>query len=167
MNGVKIIRNPAKLTCVFTEYFKNFEKVEAVQQIFGEKTSDALSSLEVVFTDATIYMRVDYEGRLLINPEYLVSGDFADLYLDIIHELVHVHQVMNGKNCNHALPYVERPLELEAYQTAVDEARVLGWDEPRILEYLDSDLINSEELKQLASSLGVDYEEDMLPECND
>jgi hypothetical protein len=167
MNGVEIIRKPTKPVCGFTEHFKNFDKVEAVQQIFGKKTRDALCNLEVEFTDATLYMRVDYDGRLLINPDYLKRGDFVDLYLDIIHELVHVRQVMNGKNCNHALPYVERPLEIEAYQTAVDEARALGWDEPRILEYLDSDLINAQELRQLATSLGVVCQEDLSPQSND
>ncbi|NLD66030.1 MAG: hypothetical protein GX648_05595, partial [Crenarchaeota archaeon] len=62
-------------------------------------------------------------------------------------------------NCNHSLPYVKRPLEIEAYKTAVVEAKALGLDENRILEYLDSDLINSDELVQLASSVGINYEE--------
>lgn len=105
-------------------------------------------------------MSVDYEGRLLINPKYFETGDFTDLYLDVIHELVHVKQVMEGKNCNKSLPYVKRPLEVEAYKAAVEEARVLGLDDNRIIDYLESDLINTEELKQLASALGIEFPED-------
>jgi hypothetical protein len=148
-----------KPNCRFTDHFRNFENVEAVQRIFGDRTQHALTNLPVEFTHATLYMKVDHEGRLLINSHYLETGDFTDLYLDVIHELVHVKQVMNGKNCNHELRYVERPLEIEAYRTAVDEARALGLDESRILDYLDSDLIDSDDLRHLASALEVDCEE--------
>ncbi len=144
--------------CRFTDHFMNFENVKAVQRIFGDKTSDVLKNLQVEFENDTEYMRVDYEGRLLINPTYFESAEFIDLYLDVIHELVHVKQVMQGKNCNHALPYVERPLEIEAYGTAVDEARALGLDENQIISYLDSDLINNEELRQLATTLNINFE---------
>jgi hypothetical protein len=164
---VEIKRKMSESTCAFKTHFKNFENVEAVQQVFGEKTHEALSNLEVEFTDSTLYMKVDYDGRLLINPSYLESGSFTDIYLDVIHELVHVRQVMNGKNCNKALPYVERPLEIEAYRIAVDEARALGLDENRIIDYLDSDLINADELRQLATTLGINYEAEVLSESSD
>ena len=164
---VEIIRNITKPNCLFREHFKKFENIKAVQRIFGEKTRAVIESLEVEFTDNTLYMCVDYDGRLLVNPAYLATGDFADLYLDVIHELVHVRQVLNGKNCNHALPYVERPLEIEAYRTAVEEARTLGWDESQILSYLDSDLINAEELEKLASALEISVEKQQLEEEND
>ena len=164
---VEIIRNITKQTCLFREHFKKFDKIKAVQRIFGDKTPDVIDGLEVEFTDNTLYMSVDYDGRLLVNPTYLATGDFADLYLDVIHELVHVRQVLNGKNCNHALPYVERPLEIEAYRTAVEEARTLGWNESQILSYLDSDLINAEELEKLASALEVFVEKQQLEEEND
>jgi len=48
-------------------------------------------------------MKVDYDGRLLIGLHYLGTGDFTDIHLDVVHELVHVKQVMNGKNCNQKL----------------------------------------------------------------
>ncbi len=164
---VEIIRKATMHCCSFKNHFKNFENVEAVQQVFGEKTQQALSTLEIEFTDSTLYMRVDYDGRLLINPRYLETGSLIDIYLDVIHELVHVKQVMNGKNCNHALPYVQRPLEIEAYRTAVEEARTLGLAENRILDYLDSDLINEEELRQLATSVGITVQAESTQETDD
>lgn len=164
--SVEIIRKTSKNACPFLNHFKNFEYLDAVRQVFGDETKDALSCLEVEFTSSTLYMRVDYAGRLLINPDYLENGNFVDIYLDIIHELVHVKQVMNGKNCNHALPYVERPLEIEAYRTAVEEARAIGLDEDRILDYLNSDLINEDELMQLAMTLGINLEKSALENDN-
>ena len=56
------------------------------------------------------------------------------------------------------MPYVEKPTEIEAYQITVDEARLLGLDEKRIIDYLESDLISAEELRQLASTIGVTME---------
>jgi hypothetical protein len=38
----------------------------------------------------------------------------------------------------------------------------LGIAEEGIIDYLDSDLINSEELKQLAENVGVEYTSDSL-----
>jgi hypothetical protein len=152
--------------CHFTDHFRNFENVETVQRIFGNRTRHVLANLHIKFTNDTLYMGVDHDGHLLINPEYFDTADFTDLYLDAIHELVHVKQVLNGKNCNHQLRYVERPLEIEAYKTAIDEARALGLDENRILDYLESDLINDDELRQLATTLELDSQQGTL-EDND
>ena len=156
--NVEIIRKMTNPSCRFTDHFRNFEHVTAVQRIFGESTQAVLAVLPIEFTNDTIYMRVDYNGCLLINPEYFATGNFTDLYLDVIHELVHVKQVMNGKNCNHSLRYVERPLEIEAYRTTVEEARALGLNETQILEYLESDLIDTDELRLLAEALEVTSE---------
>lgn len=156
--NVEITRKTTQKIAWFKNHFKHFEKVEAVKRVFGDKTRDTLSNLEIEFTDATIYMRVDYDGRLLINPQYFKNADFTDLYLDVIHELVHVNQVITGQEFQEELPYVEKPTEIEAYQVTVDEARVLGLDEKRILDYLDSDLLSSKELRQLAVTVGVNIE---------
>jgi len=159
---IEIKRKPTQPVCKFKNHFVNFENTQAVQQVFGEQTDQALSNLEIEFDDQTVYMRVDYDGRLLINPNYLENASLIDIYLDVIHELVHVKQVMNGKNCNHALPYVERPLEIEAYRAAVNEAKALGLNEDRIIDYLDSDLINNQELRQLADAVGINCKEELI-----
>jgi hypothetical protein len=152
---VEIIRNATLHRCGFKNHFRNFENTEVVKQIFGDKTAEVLSNLEIEFTDSTVYMSVDYDARLLINPCYLESASLIDIYLDVIHELVHVRQVLNGRNCNHDLPYVERPLEIEAYRITVNEAKALGLNEDRIVSYLESDLINDQELRQLTGALGI------------
>jgi len=96
--NVKILRNVKVTTYPFTDYFKAFEKVEAVKRIFGEKTEEVLNNLKVEFIGTRGYMGVsDVDGHLIVNAYYLKKGDVVDIYLDIIHELVHVRQFMEGK----------------------------------------------------------------------
>ena len=53
---------------IFAEYFKNFDKVEAVKGIFGEKTEEILSHLKVELSWVFGYMYVDnFDGHLVIS----------------------------------------------------------------------------------------------------
>jgi hypothetical protein len=82
----------------FSDYFRGFDKVEAVRRIFGDRTEQVLRDLKVEFLWAGGYMGVNSaNGHLMANPNYLNKGDKTDIYLDVIHELVHVKQFMGGK----------------------------------------------------------------------
>lgn len=156
---VKILRK-AKITMhPFTDYFQGFEKVEAVRRIFGDKTSEVLNSLRVEFFGRRSYMGVnDEDGHLLVSAYYLNHGDLIDLYLDVIHELVHVRQFMEGKKLfDDHFSYVDRPTEVEAYAAAVEEARRLGLSDERILRYLKTEWMSEKELEKLAKTLNVRY----------
>ena len=144
-------------TYPFTDYFKGFEKVEAVRRIFGEKTEEVLRSLKVQFISFGGYMGVsNYDGHITVNTQYLNNGDKDDIYLDVIHELVHVKQFMEGKELfDTQYGYSERPTEIEAYRLAVEEARRLGLSDDRICEYLKTEWMSDESLKQLAKALNV------------
>jgi len=152
------IRRGAKITThAFADYFKGFEKVEAVKRIFGDKTEEVLCNLKVEFFGRKGYMGVsDNDGHLLVSAEYLNKGDLVEIYLDIIHELVHVKQFMEGKELfDHRYDYVDRPTEIEAYGLAVEEARRLGMSDERILCYLRTEWITDEDLEKLAKILNV------------
>lgn len=155
--NVEIVRNAKAATHPFIDYLKGFEKVEAVRQIFGEKTDSVLSSLKVEFSGRRGYMGVSNEdGHLIISAEYLNKGDIVDIYLDVIHELTHVKQFMEGKNLfDRRYNYVENPTEVEAYRNAVKEARRLGLSDQRICEYLQTEWMSDEDLLQLANTLNV------------
>ncbi len=157
---VKILRKAAITMHPFTDYFQGFEKVEAVQRIFGDKTSEVLNNLKVEFFGRKSYMGVsDDDGHLLVSAYYLNHGDLIDLYLDIIHELVHVRQFMEGKKLfDDHYSYVDRPTEIEAYAAAVAEARRLGLSDERILQYLKTEWMSEEELEKLARTLNVRFE---------
>jgi len=141
----------------FTEYFKGLEKVEAVRQIFGEQTETVLRNLKVKFTWLPGYMWIDSEdGSLVVSSRYLNNGDKIDIYLDLIHELVHVKQLQEGKKLFDAeYDYADRPTEIEAYQHAVEEARRLKLNDEQICQYLKTEWMSYEDLKRLANALNV------------
>ena len=156
---VKITRDVPILTYPFTEFFKGFEKVEAVREIFGEKTDDVLRNLRGEFAGMRGYMGVsNVDGHLLVSALYLKGGDLVEIYLDIIHELVHVRQFMEGKELfDDRFSYEERPTEVEAYRHAVEEARRLGLSDKRICQYLKTEWMTDEEFKRLAETVNVKY----------
>jgi hypothetical protein len=144
-------------TYPFSDYFKGFENVEIVKQIFGEKTREVLDSLKVDFSWFGGYMGVNpFNGHLMINPRYLNNGDKLDIYLDIIHELVHIQQLKEGVELFDAnYSYVDRPTEIEAYRYAVKEAKRLGRSDERICEYLKTEWMSEDDLRQLVKVLHV------------
>lgn len=154
---VEIPRNVQVATRPFTDYFKGFEKVDAVRRIFGDRTEKVLANLRVEFAGRRGYMGVsDVDGHLIISADYLNKGDTVDIYLDVIHELVHVRQFMEGKELfDHNYEYVERPTEVEAYRCAVEEARRLGLSDERICEYLRTEWMSEDDLKCLAKTVNV------------
>ena len=155
--NVKILRNAKVTMHPFTDYFKGFEKVEAVRHIFGEKTDSVLSNLKVEFTGGRGYMGVsNTDGHLNVSAEYLNNGDITEIYLDIIHELTHVKQFMEGKELfDRRRRYVESPTEIEAFRNAVEEARRLGLSDERICEYLKTEWMTDEDLLRLTKALNV------------
>jgi hypothetical protein len=143
-------------TRMFMDYFRGFEEVEAVQRLFGERTREVLGNLSVEFIWFG-YMGVDNtDGHLMVNERYFNSGNRVDIYLDIIHELVHVKQHMEGKDLfDPNYEYVDRPTEIEAYGYAVAEARRLGWTDEQICEYLKTDWLSEKDVKRLAKHIHV------------
>ncbi len=137
--GVRIKRiAPVKLHR-FTDYFNGFEKVGAVRALFGNKTEKVLSRLMVeFFTSRFGYMGVsDLDGHLLVSTHHLKGSNFRTLYLDVVHELHHVKQFMDGKKLFiDRFEYVDQPTEVEAYKATVKEARRIGMSNKEIIEYL-------------------------------
>ena len=144
-------------TRVFADYFKDFDKVEAVRGIFGERTEKVLRNLKVDLTWFGGYMYVDSSnGHLVVSAPYLNSGDKVDIYLDVIHELCHVRQLMEGKELfDNQYSYVERPTEVEAYCYTVQEAKRIGLSDERICEYLRTEWISDSDFKRLAKAVNI------------
>ena len=144
-------------TRIFADYFKDFDKVDAVRGIFGERTEEVLHNLKVELTWFGGYMFVNSSnGHLVINARYLNSGDKVDIYLDLVHELCHIKQFMEGKELfDSHYDYVDRPTEVEAYRYTVQEARRIGLSDERICQYLKTEWMSDEDLKRLAKALNV------------
>jgi hypothetical protein len=78
------------------------------------------------------------------------------LYLDIIHEFLHLLQRARDRDLWPAkVPYVDRPTELEAYRHSLKEARRLGADDDFLREYLKVEWISPKEFERLLRHLGV------------
>lgn len=156
--NVQIPREVPTLKHRFMDYFKGFENVPAVRETFGEETDKVLGNLQVEFFSSRFgFMGVsDDDGHLLISSFYLKEGTMRDLYLDVIHELVHVRQFKEGKELfDESVEYVDRPTEVEAYRHAVKEARKLGMTDDEIVEYLKVTWLDEEEVRRLAKNVGV------------
>jgi len=145
----------------FNDYFKGFQAVPAVREIFGRETDEVLANLRVEFLNArSDYIWVsDKDGHLIANANYLRDGQTRAIYLDLIHELVHVRQFRDGKKISlkfgRRFEYVDRPTELEAYRHTVREARKLGMSDAEIVDYLRVTWLDEAEVRRLASHLGV------------
>jgi hypothetical protein len=167
LSGVKIIRQVptskrgSKTRRRFVKYFIGFEAVPAVREIFGQETVEVLTGLRVEFLNAgSDYIWVsNKDGHLIANANYLKTGEIRAIYLDLIHELVHVKQFKDGRKLSVDLgkrfEYVERPTELEAYRHTIKEARRLGMTDEEIIDYLNVTWLDEEEVSRLARHLGV------------
>lgn len=168
--GVRSVRIPRRVPAAkrgsnkrhsFNDYFKGFQAVPAVREIFGKETDEVLANLRVEFLNArSDYLWVsDKDGHLIANANYLKQGERRAVYLDLIHELVHVKQFRDGREITLELgkrfEYVERPTELEAYMHTIKEARRLGMNDEEIFDYLKVTWLDDEEVRHLARHLGV------------
>ena len=137
------------------DVFVGFERVGAVKAIFGAKTNEVLEETRVVLQERKGYLRVDdINGKILINILYLRNGDEKHLYLDLIHELVHVRQYMEGRELfDKRYSYVDRPTEIEAYSVAVKEAKRIGMSNEEIEDYLKVEWVTDEEFERMLTNL--------------
>jgi len=147
----------------FGDLFKGFEKVAAVRAIFGDKTDEVLQNLKVEVTWFG-YMGVDNtDGHMMVNGRYLNTGDKTDIYLDVVHELCHVKQWMDGRELfDPEYDYVDRPTEVEAYRYTVQEAIRIGLDREQILKYLKTEWMSQEDLIRLVKNMGLKLEKTKL-----
>jgi len=158
MPDVEIPRSAEVALRRFTDHFKGFEKVEVVRRIFGDRTEEVLRNLKVeFFSSRSGYMGVsDEDGHLMVSTYYLKHGNAEEIYLDLIHELVHVKQFMDGEELfDDSYEYVDRPTEIEAYKLTVQEAKRIGMSDTDIYNYLKAFWMSDAEVAKLAEELGV------------
>jgi len=99
----------------------------------------------------------DNDGHLRVNGRYLNSGDKTEIYLDVVHELCHVKQHLEGKELfSPRYDYVDRPTEVDAYRYTVKEAKRLGLSDERILSYLQTEWMSDSDLERLVKNIGID-----------
>jgi hypothetical protein len=155
---VEIRRDASPTLFPFADYFKGFEKIEAVKKAFGKNASDILKQLKVEFFSSRFgYMGVSEEdGHILISTYHLKNSATEILYLDIVHELFHVKQFMDGKKLFlEEFEYVDSPIEVEAYKLTVKEAKRIGMPIEEIIEYLKVEWVDEKAHARLVKTLGL------------
>jgi hypothetical protein len=75
---------------------------------------------------------------IVVGRSHLQNSPSMDLYLDIVHEFLHILQRRQGRALwlGRDVAYVDRPTEVEAYAFSVAEARRLGVPDEYLREYL-------------------------------
>jgi len=155
--SIKLRRDIESGTYRFSDLFTGFEDLEAVKEVFGKQTVEILKKLKVEVFPRDGFMGVsDEDGHIFASQSYLRTGVEWSVYLDVVHELVHVRQFMEGKELfDQTYAYGDRPTEIEAYQVAAREARRIGMSEMDIFEYLEVPWIGKEEHQRLALACQV------------
>lgn len=156
---IKINRNITPGNYLLAEIFDGLQEVDVLTKVFKTKEDldDVFLKTKVIVEESDHYMYVkNDDASIVIGFRHLQNSDSKILYLDIVHELVHVMQQRQGLDLyNKSYAYVDRPTEIEAYEIAVMEAKNLGMNKEEILDYLLVEWITPEEHKRLASHVGL------------
>jgi hypothetical protein len=127
---------------LFNDIFVNFGNVTAIRAIFGKRTKTVLSKLQVGVFDGPGYLWIDNKrgrSRLMASRKYILTGKRLYIYLDVVHELVHIRQHAAGTDLwNEKYAYLERPTEIEAYMAAAKEGMRLGMSAKELKRYLNA-----------------------------
>ena len=156
--GVRIERAAPTRLYPFTRFFRGFETVPTVRDLFGAQTNRVLRGVKVEFFSARFgYMGTsDVDGHLIISTHHLKDSDFKTVYLDLVHELCHVRQFRKGRPLFYPkLSYVDAPSEIEAYRLTIREGQRIGMTKRQLLDYLKVEWISSAEHRRLARRCGL------------
>lgn len=148
----------------FREVMPGLEKRGIAEAIAGDNDVEELfDRARVVCFQGEGFPRVDdHTGHILCPTSYTRQQPPIVVYLDLIHELVHVRQVHDGQQVYHfPEPYVRWPTEQEAYRITYEEAQRLGLSDAWFWRYLSVPWIENEEIAELA--LGIGMPEESLP----
>ena len=142
---IKINRDVKAGTYTLSEIFDGLRQSDIIKQIFKTRREldEVFSRINVIVEEKDHYMYVKNEdGSIVVGLEHLQKSNSRVLYLDIVHELVHVRQQKAGLDLyDKSYSYVDRPTEIEAYKIAVSEAKRLGISDKEILDYLQVEWI--------------------------
>jgi hypothetical protein len=97
------------------------------------------------------------DDEIVVARSHLANSPAMDLYLDILHEFLHILQRKQGRPLwtGAKVPYVDRPTEVEAYAFSVAEARRLGVPDDYLREYLRVTWVTRADYRRLLRHVGV------------
>jgi hypothetical protein len=91
---------------------------------------------------------------IVLADGYYQTGSDLDLYLDLLHEVTHIRQILEGRDVwDEAFPYHRRPTEIEGFAVAVSECRRLGLDENSTREHLHNPWMTAAHVSELMTEI--------------
>lgn len=141
----------------FSEVFQNLENCKILCKVFGNKKKylAILKKQKVRVSKKNWIFWVNHKKHeITIYKGYLKKCNKKILYLDCIHELVHVKQLAEGKDLwDNRFVYSDRPTEIEAYIIAAKEAKRIGMNKKQIESYLKVPWATKEENNRLIADV--------------
>jgi len=158
-NALRIIRRTEPGLYRLEDVYPDIRAYGILKDIFegADEIDRVISHTKFLVADMPHLMFVDNkDGSITIGLHHLRSASDEILYLDIVHELCHVKQQMQGRDLyDRSKSYVDRETEIEAYEVTVREARRIGFDDEAIANYLRVPWITPEEHRRFLHRLGV------------
>ncbi|UCH37172.1 MAG: hypothetical protein JSV76_05670 [Candidatus Bathyarchaeota archaeon] len=138
-----------------TKVVNGLENSIALNKIYRRKLAGVMNSTLVDIVNKPWQIWVDRKSkRIRINKDYLSQTDADTLYLDFIHEMVHLWQIDEGKKVfDQSVSYVDKPTEIEAYKYTIEDAKQIGYNTMDIIDYLNVRWIDQEEHQRLVKAV--------------
>jgi hypothetical protein len=137
---VKIERKAKVRLYPFTDYFKGFERVGAVRDLFGDRTEEVLRRLKVEFSVSPIRMITpdEEDGHLQVSVLYLKEGDARLLYVDVLVCLNLLKRISEGRQLVDPRnpDFAKSRVFIESFRAAVKEARRIGISDSELAEHM-------------------------------
>jgi len=139
-NDFQIVRKKNFGVYNFSDVFKNMEHCKMLWKVFGgrKKFLSVLEKQKVRVSRKNWIFWVNHKkSEITIYKGYLQECSKKFLYLDSIHEFVHIKQLKEGRDLwDKRFTYVDRPTEIEAYIIAAKEGKRIGMSKKQIASYL-------------------------------
>ncbi len=138
-----------------TEVVGGLETSVALNTLYGHQLMEVLKTtwIDVVSKPWQIWVDRDTR-RITVNQDYLAETETETLYLDFIHELVHLWQLSVGADVfDRSVSYVDSPTEIEAYRYTLEDAKRLGFSQRDLVEYLKVRWITDDEHRRLVKAV--------------
>jgi len=101
------------------------------------------------------FVWVDDEApAIFLVEQYYRKGNPADLYLDLLHELTHLRQLLEGRDIwDESFRYADRPTEIEGYAVAIEEGRRLGMTKRDIIRHISNPWMTRADVRRLLKNV--------------
>ncbi len=159
MDYARVNRRIAAGTHPVTQVFHGLDRDPGFRSLFandGMRTK-VLGACRIRVEPQDLYMYIDDKrGHIVAGLDYLRTAEPWVLYLDVMHELVHIRQWFAGRALwDRRYAYVDRPTEVEAYRFSVRHAKKLGIPDRDIADYLRVEWISKKEHERLCHRVGL------------